>query len=140
MLCRFHLDLSSVGIVGVSSIIVVYHGWSCVHHQACMTRPFGTHGEEHNMLICLFLSLSPVTWLKYCRYNVKLYPINQSINQFLSLSLVIITNRIYNSMFYEVSICNLHTLCNFSNYLIWDLNFDRRYINFWISNKDYVVK
>ena len=27
------------------------------------------------------LNLAAVTWLKYCRYGVKLYPINQSINK-----------------------------------------------------------
>ena len=27
-------------------------------------------------------SFAAVTWLKYCRYGVKLHPINQSINQF----------------------------------------------------------
>ena len=26
--------------------------------------------------------VATVTWLKYCRYGVKLYPINQSINYF----------------------------------------------------------
>ena len=29
----------------------------------------------------LHLSSAAVTWLKYCRYGVKRYPINQSINQ-----------------------------------------------------------
>ena len=34
-------------------------------------------------------SLPAVTWLKYCRFGVKLYPINQSINQSISSSDVI---------------------------------------------------
>ena len=29
-------------------------------------------------------SLAAVTWLIYCRYGVKLYPINQSINQLIN--------------------------------------------------------
>ena len=28
----------------------------------------------------MYLIVAAVTWLKYCRYGVKLYPINQSIN------------------------------------------------------------
>ena len=33
-------------------------------------------------IICkIIISNVAVTWLEYCRYVVKLYPINQSINQ-----------------------------------------------------------
>ena len=34
-----------------------------------------------NSLIILESERAAVTWLKYCQYGVKLYPINQSINQ-----------------------------------------------------------
>ena len=32
-------------------------------------------------LLLILNQIIAVTWLKYCRYDVKLYPINQSINQ-----------------------------------------------------------
>ena len=32
-------------------------------------------------LITFSLIVAAVTWLKYCRYGVKLYSVNQSINQ-----------------------------------------------------------
>ena len=35
---------------------------------------------DHNLLI-----VAAVTWLKYCRYGVRLYLINQSINQSINL-------------------------------------------------------
>ena len=41
-----------------------------------------------------FMNMAAVTWLKYCRYGVKLYPINQSINCDHALSLRIL--HIYN--------------------------------------------
>ena len=48
------------------------------------SHPQGTLWCRTNSCL-LLLVLSPyigaVTWLKYCRYGVKLYPINQSINQ-----------------------------------------------------------
>ena len=41
--------------------------------------------RHYLFVLCMsvFVACPPaaVTWLKYCRYGVKLYPINQSINQ-----------------------------------------------------------
>ena len=33
--------------------------------------------------LCWYIYMAAVPWLKYCRHCVKLYPINQSINQYL---------------------------------------------------------
>ena len=41
--------------------------------------------KRQTILVCLVFAQSnftAVTWLKYCRYGVKLYPINQSIKFF----------------------------------------------------------
>ena len=36
--------------------------------------------QLRRLVCCLKIILSAITWLKYCQYSVKLYPINQSIN------------------------------------------------------------
>ena len=36
--------------------------------------------QDRATSIIIFFTPGAVTWPKYCRYGVKLYPINQSIN------------------------------------------------------------
>ena len=45
---------------------------------------------------------APVTWLKYCRYGVKHYPINQSIICFRKVSLYRYTKNLDCFSYYEL--------------------------------------
>ena len=43
------------------------------------------HGDiKSHILIMLLFLVAVVTWLNYCRYGVKLYPTNQTINYLVS--------------------------------------------------------
>ena len=52
------------------------------------------------------------SWLKYCRYGVKLYPINQSINQSINQYEIGIYSTLYRASFslnpLVIRECNVH--------------------------------
>ena len=75
---------------------MIMMGWKYVHFQS---NGFYAHFQENFIFFILYIYAQvcifspPLTWLKYCRYGVKLYPINQLY--FLSNRSIHLNPRIY---------------------------------------------
>ena len=76
--------------------VMIMMGWKYVHFQS---NGFYAHFQENFIFFILYIYAQvcifspPLTWLKYCRYGVKLYPINQLY--FLSNRSIHLNPRIY---------------------------------------------